>query len=195
MKLKKRDIQGLVVVAFLGCIIAIALHKCPECPKEPVPEPEVKKESVVFKGTFLEVLKEATKLVAGECPQSELYEADATIADPGMIVDDVKGWNFVYNFPEYRTAFISYKDSTFSDVTIINSPWFEDCIIKDLKMDLVEAIKLMRKANYNDKFVDLTVRWPLYPGCKEPFYIFSCPELGWIFVGTNSKKVTLEPFK
>ncbi len=188
-------LQGFVFLALFVCVIVFGTHKCPVCPEEPVPEPEVKKEAVVFEGTFLEVLKKAGELVGGECPQSELYEADANVAEPGMNVGDVSGWKFIYNFPESRTAFISYDGKAFSNVTVVDSPWLEDCIIRDLKMDLVEAIALMRKANYNAKFVDLTVRWPLYPGTKELFYIFSCPELGWVFVGAVSKKVTVEPFK
>jgi len=182
--MKKLLLLGLVLLVFLACTAK----------EEPKPEPPVP-EPTVFKGTFLEVLKEATKMVRAECPQSELYEADAVLPEPAMTTEDVKGWQFVYNFPELKTALIYYKDSTFSNVTVVDEPWMEDCIIRNLKMDLVEAIELMRKANYNDKFIDLTVRWPLYPGCKEPFYIFSCPELGWVFVGANSKKVTLEPFK
>ena len=182
--MKKLLLLGLAILVFLACTVK----------EEPKPEPP-KPEPTIFKGTFLEVLKEATKMVITECPQSKLFEADAAVAEPGMTVSGVKGWRFVYYFPENKTAFISYKDSTFSNVSVVDDPWFDDCIIRDLKMDLPEAIELMRKANYNDKFVDLTVRRPLHPGCKEPYYIFSCPELGWVFVGTNSKKVTLEPFK
>lgn len=179
----------------LGILLLFLMIGCQQQQKEEVVVEEVEvKEKVVFKGTFLEIFQKAKELVVTECPGSEFYEADATIADPGMTADDVKGWKFVFNFPENRTAFISYQDTTFSNVTVVDSPWLEDCIIRELKMDLPEAIELMRKANYNDKFVDLTVRWPLYPGTKEPFYIFSCPELGWVFVGTNSKKVKLQPF-
>lgn len=176
----------------LLCLFVFA--SCKSKPKE-VPQEEPVTE-VIYKGTFLEILKEATKLVSAECPKVELYEADATnIADPGMTAEDVKGWRFVYNVPEDKTAFISYKDSVFSNVTIVDQPWFEDCIIKGVKIDLPEAIELMRKANYSDKFVDLCLRQPLYPGCNEPYYIFSCLKIGWVFVGTVSKKVTVEPFK
>jgi len=191
--MKRNILFSIITLCFVGILICVLTHKCPEPVQEEAPEPVVK-EKVVFKGSFLEVFKKATELVVAECPGAEFYEADAAIADPGMTADDVKGWKFVFNFPEYRTAFISYEDSLFSNVTVVDSPWLEDCIIRELKMDLPEAVTLMRKANYNDKFVDLTVRWPLYPGTKEPFYIFSCPELGWVFVGTNSKKVKLQPF-
>lgn len=168
-----------IVLVFVGC-------------KEEQPE----QKQAVFSGTFLEILKEATKLTIAECPEAKLYEADATNIDTtGMTADDIKGWRFVYYVPKMKTAFIYYKDSLFSNVTIIDQPWLEDCIIDELKMDLPEAIELMRKANYSDKFVDVTVRWPLYPGCNEPYYIFSCPKIGWVFVGTLSKKVTVEPFK
>jgi len=67
-------------------------------------------------------------------------------------------------------------------------------VIKEVGMDITEAIELMRKANYNDKFVAVNLRKPLYPGDTEPYYIFGCPKIGHIFVGVNSKKVTVVSF-
>ena len=82
----------------------------------------------------------------------------------------------------------------FSNVELIPYPTYEDILIRDLKMDLVEAINLMREANYGDIIAAGNLRQPLYPGCVEPYYIFGCPNIGHIFVGTVSKKVTVQPF-
>lgn len=152
-------------------------------------------DETVFKGTFLEVLGAATEMVKEECPEAVLFEADAfNIDTAGMTADDIKGWHFVFWAGDDKTAMIDYKDSLFGDVTILPYPTLEDCFIKKLDMDLPESIELMRKADYNDKFVAANVRWPLYPGCDEPYYIYGCPDVGHVFVGTVSKKVTVEPF-
>ena len=189
---KGGEMKKLLILLLIGMCTFIM---CKDEKKEPAPEPEVI-EKVVFKGTFLEILAKATGIMQAQEAEAELYEADATNIDTvGMTVDNVRGWKFVYYLPNDRTGFITYTDSTFSNVSIVDAPWFEDRMIKNVKMDLVEAIKLMRKANYSDKFVDLCLRWPLYPGNEEPFYIFSCPKIGWIFVGTQSNKVTVEKFK
>jgi hypothetical protein len=90
---------------------------------------------------------------------------------------------------------ISYTDSKFSNVKIVDKPWLEDCVIDTVGLGLAEAIDLMRAANYDAAFAAVTLREPLYPGVDEPSYIFGCPELGHVFVGVNSKKVTLEPFE
>lgn len=180
----------LMLTFVLLILISCATKQQEEEKKEEVPK-------TVFKGTFLEVLNKGIELVKAESAEAALFEADAMKIDTaGMTAEDIKEWRFVYYIPEFKTAFISYKDSIFSNVTIIDQAWMEDCIIKEeVKMDLIEAIELLRKANYSDKFVDLTLRQPLYPGCNEPYYIFSCPKIGWIFVGTVSKKVTVEPFR
>lgn len=171
-------------------LVSIMLFAIVACDKK---EPA----QVVFKGTFLEVLDKATELVKVESNDAVLWEGDAIeIADSAMTADDINGWVFVFGIKEYtETAVIEYKDSTFSNVTIIPKPTFEDCLIKDMKMELTEAIDLMRKANYNDLFVAANLRWPLYPGCVEPYYIFGCPEIGHVFVGVQSKEVIVVPFR
>lgn len=153
------------------------------------------KDPVKFGGTFLDVLNKATEMVKAECPDAVLYEGDAmNLKDSAMTAEDIPNWQFVYWIEDDKTAIIQYADSIFSNVSIIPYPTLEDVLIKAVDMDLVEAIDLMRKANYSDVIAAANLRWPLYPGCDEPYYIFGCPSIGHVFVGVNSKKVTVEPF-
>lgn len=149
-----------------------------------------------FGGTFLEVLGKATEMVKGEYPDAVLWEGDAKVKDSCMTADDFLGWQFLFGIGEgyQKTAIVLYLDSTFSNVTVVNAPVFEDVIIPEVKMELTEAIELMRKANYSDVIAAANLRWPLYPGNDEPYYIFGCPKIGHVFVGVNTKNVTVVPF-
>lgn len=176
--------RGLFAIVLM---VAALFVSCGEKQKEDT--------SVVFKGTFLQVLDKATESVKQISDKAVLYEADALKIDSaGMKAEDIKQWIFVYYLPGDSTATVTYTDSILGPVEVIPDPTFEDRIIKKVGMELKEALVLMRKADYSDKFVAVNLRWPLYPGCDEPYYIFGCPDLGHVFVGVKSKKVTVEPF-
>ena len=154
---------------------------------------EKKKE--VFKGTFLEVLSKATELVKVESPSAIFAEADATVKDQAMTAEDFTGWKFIYWIDLHNSVIIEYKDSTFSNVTAMPEGIWQDWLITEpIKMTLVEAIHLMREANYDDVIKAGNVKRPLFPGSNEPYYIFGSEKFGHIFVGTISKTVTIDTF-
>jgi hypothetical protein len=146
-----------------------------------------------FGGTFLQVLNKATEIVKIKYPEAMLWEGDAKVKDSAMTANDFVAWQFLYKVGDEKTAIVIYSNSLFK-MHIEPYPVFEDILIKEVKMDLIEAIDLMRKADYNDVIAAANLRWPLYPGNEEPYYIFGCPKIGHVFVGVNSKSVTVMPF-
>jgi len=167
----------LLTICFIGCS-----SKQPE------------KEPVKFEGTFLEVLAKATELVKNEQPNAIFAEADATVKDSAMTAKDITGWKFVYWIDLHNSVIIEYKDNTFSNITAMPYGIWEDWLIREpVKMDIPEAIELMRKANYDVVIKACNLKRPLHPGSMEPFYIFGSV-IGHIFVGTESKTVTINKF-
>lgn len=149
---------------------------------------------------------EAWKIVTSKYPNANFYEADGyPEGGSGTKPEDVQTWRFVYNIPPgskecpgvptNTTVTLRYEKGTFAKPEHVCQPWLEDVIIPlPIKMDLAEAIVLMRKAGYTDPFSSVTLRWPLYPGVKEPYYIFGIPTKRiWVFVGVYDGKVTTEP--
>jgi hypothetical protein len=156
--------------------------------------------------TFLDILNEAYKKVLAAYPNAQFYEADGyPDSSGGTKSDDVQTWRFVYNIPPgskecpdvpyNTTVMLRYDKGSWGKLDHICEPWLEDVVIPlPIKMDLIEAIILMSKAGYTDPFTSVTLRWPLYPGVNEPYYIFGMPSKGvWVFVGVYDKKVHTEP--
>jgi len=180
----------ILILLFLVCMFVT----CGEVKKEEIKPDEVV-EKVIFNGTFLEVLNKATELVKAEKADAIFAEADATMKDSSMTVNDILGWKFIYWIDIQNSMIIEYKDSTFSNITAMPYPILEDYIIREpIKMDIVEAVELMRKANYDGLIKFCTLKKPLFPGSKEPYYIFGSEKYGHIFVGTISKTVTIDKF-
>jgi hypothetical protein len=155
---------------------------------------------------FLEILMKAWNIVTAQYPHAQFYEADGRPeGGSGTNPDDVQEWRFVYNIPpgskecpdtpSNTTVMLRYYKGSFSKPSHVCEPWLEDVIIPlPIKMDLGEAITLMQKAGYTDPFSSVTLRWPLYPGVKEPYYIFGIPaQKVWVFVGVYDSKVHTEP--
>lgn len=154
---------------------------------------------------FLDILNEANKKVLAKYPNAQFYEADGYPEGNGTNPDDVQTWRFVYNIPAgskecpdvpyNTTVMLRYIKGTWGNLDHVCEPWLEDVVIPlPIKMDLKDAIILMQKAGYTAPFNSVTLRWPLYPGVKEPSYIFGIPsQKVWVFVGVYSKKVHTEP--
>ncbi|WP_151089054.1 hypothetical protein [Hymenobacter baengnokdamensis] len=90
------------------------------------------------------------------------------------------------------TAFaIMTQWGEFGPIQFIAHPWLEDVVISwPIKMDIVQADELLKKAGYTDPYGAVTVRHPLYPGSYEPYYIFSMMSGSYVFVGVNDGKVS-----
>ncbi|QCX76471.1 hypothetical protein C9F11_13990 [Streptomyces sp. YIM 121038] len=59
-----------------------------------------------------------------------------------------------------------------------------------VNLELTEADKILReKAHYTGPVNEVDLRWPLFPGMNEPYYVFSTPQFGHYFVGVYSHQV------
>ncbi|WHM37541.1 hypothetical protein [Streptomyces sp. BPTC-684] len=59
-----------------------------------------------------------------------------------------------------------------------------------MSLELTAADKLLKeKAHYSGPYKSVTLRWPLFPGMNEPYYIFNTPDFGHYFVGVYSQQV------
>jgi hypothetical protein len=140
--------------------------------------------------SFLGLADIAVRLVKEEYPDAELYEGDGeSPSGPTTNVHDVNKWGFVFRVEG-------------GSVTIKTKSWGEfyppehhgifvgDRIIPwPIKMDITEADEILKNYGYTGEYTAATLRWPLYPGLEQPFYIFSTPE-GHFFVGVYEKNVT-----
>jgi hypothetical protein len=143
--------------------------------------------------SFVGMANIAVRLVNDQYPGSQLYEGDGiSPSGPTTNVNDVNSWRFVFRTANGGTAFISSTEwGEFGPVTYVNQPWLEDVVIPwPIPMDIVEADQLLKNAGYTGPYGAVTLRWPLYPFSKQPFYIFGMVDGSHIFVGIYDKNVT-----
>jgi hypothetical protein len=143
--------------------------------------------------SFLGVVNIAVRLVTEEYPGAELLEGDG-VSPSGPTTDPKKvdSWRFVFRAGENGTALIHTTQwGEFGPIHYIDQPWLEDVVIPwPFEMDIVEADRLLKQAGYTDPYVGVTVRWPLYPGVKEPYYIFNFGNQYYVFVGIYDGSVS-----
>jgi hypothetical protein len=143
--------------------------------------------------SFLGMANIAVRLVNQKYPGSKLYEGDG-VSPTGLTTDvkNVSQWRFVFLTADGGTAIIRTRTwGEFYPVEYIPQPWLEDIVIPwPVKMDIVEADKLLKQAGYTQPYGAVTLRWPLYPGNEQPFYIFGMSGGMFVFVGTYDGSVT-----
>lgn len=143
--------------------------------------------------TFLDMLNEANAIVQQSYPGAEFYEADLDLGMPGS------PWQFVFNDPSTQPNSTVILKNYMGQIELppqhVDSPWLEDRIIPlPIKLDLEQAEKLAQDAGWTGNIVYINLRWPLYPGANEPYYIFGIPSQGvHVFVGVYSHEVTTSP--
>ncbi|MQS18106.1 hypothetical protein F7Q99_39455 [Streptomyces kaniharaensis] len=134
-------------------------------------------------------------LAREQFPEAELYEADGVNeGEPTPDVHDIGMWRFVFRVDEGTVFVKTVKPwGDLENPELIRQPWLEDVVIpQPLPMDVTQADKLLKeKGHYSGPYKTVTLRWPLYPGRNEPYYIFGTPDqrLGWYFVGIYSQTV------
>lgn len=58
-----------------------------------------------------------------------------------------------------------------------------------IKVSIEEAIKEFHHGDWGSYFVDrISLYWPLYPGCDEPFYLFQSNLGVYVHIGAYTKK-------
>ncbi|KAF9523271.1 hypothetical protein CPB83DRAFT_887034 [Crepidotus variabilis] len=146
--------------------------------------------------SYLGNVNDAIRIVEKLYPQAALYEVDGVASDgkPTGDATKINKLRVVFRAGE-GTVIINTTSSwgEWSVPTYIPEPWLEDVVIPwPIKMDIVEAAKIMdadKKAFV--EFSSVTLRWPLYPGTEEPYYIFNSKG-HYVFVGVYSHKVSFE---
>ncbi|HEX8054993.1 MAG TPA: hypothetical protein VF517_18570 [Thermoleophilaceae bacterium] len=139
---------------------------------------------------FLEMLDEANSIVTADYPQAELFEASINLTLLGA------PWQFVFGDPATSPASTvilkNFEGQFQTPPQYIDSPWGDDNAIPlPITLDLQEALSLCEQKGCGSGNPDyITLRWPLYPGDTEPFYIVT-----WVsanqrcFVGVNTQNV------
>lgn len=146
--------------------------------------------------SFLGMANIAVRLVTQKYPGSQLYEGDGiSPSGPTTNIKDVNSWRFVFQVPDNGTAIIkSSVWGEFYPIQYIPQPWLEDVVIPwPIKMDITQADQLLKQAGYSQAYGAVTLRWPLYPGIEQPYYIFSLTTGVYVFVGVYDGSVTTHP--
>lgn len=146
--------------------------------------------------SFLGMANIAVRLVTKQYPGAQLLEGDGVSpSGPTTDVNNVNSWRFVFRTQDGGTAFIqSSVWGEFNPITYVPHPWLEDVVIPwPISMDITKAAALLTQAGYSQPYGYVTLRWPLYPGIEEPYYIFSMPGVGYVFVGVYDGAVTTHP--
>lgn len=144
---------------------------------------------------FLGYLAGADQLVTAKYPEAQFYEADKfNVNLPGS------PWRFVFNDPSTRpnsTVIIERFDQGFGEPRHIKEPWLGDRVIKlPISLGLAEAQALCQKIGCQGTVETIVLRYPLYPGVKEPFYIFTMPAQGRrCWVGVRSHEANCSPIE
>ena len=140
--------------------------------------------------SFLGCVNIAVKLVSQQYPGANLYEVDTHAANPGL-PSPLKDLRAVFQVKGGTAFAIMTQWGQFGPIQFTPHPWLEDVVIPwPIKMDIVEADRLLKKAGYTGPYGAVTLRHPLYPGSNEPYYIFTMMSGEYIFVGVNDGEVS-----
>lgn len=146
--------------------------------------------------SFLGRVNIAVRLVQDQYPGAQLLEVEALPPTPQAVTNPnaLSQLKVVFRAGNGTAIIKSIGWGSFGPVQYIGSPWMEDVVIAwPIKMEASEADSLLKKAGYTGPYGAMTLRHPLYPGIKEPYYIFSMTTGQYVFVGVNDKKVTVNP--
>lgn len=145
--------------------------------------------------SFLGMANIAVRLVRDRYQDAQLYEGDGiSPGGPTTKVQDVNSWRFVFRAGDGGTAIIrSTVWGEFGPIQYIPEPWLEDRVIPwPIDMEITKADDLLKQAGYTQPYSSVTLRWPLYPGMNQPFYIFQVEGVGFVFVGIYDGSVHRE---
>lgn len=145
---------------------------------------------------FVGMANIAVRLVREKYQNAELYEGDGiSPSGPTTNVEDVNSWRFVFRAGDGGTAIVrSTVWGEFGPIQYIPEPWLEDRVIPwPIEMDITQADGLLKRAGYTGPYSTVTLRWPLYPGTNQPFYIFQTGREDFVFVGVYDGSVKREP--
>lgn len=139
----------------------------------------------------------AMQLIASQYPGAQLYQVDGAFSaranlEDGMALDCIE---FLFKIQDGGVVRLTSTPwGGVGPIQYTPYPWLEGRIIPwPISMDLSDAIAFMRKAGYEAPCKTMALRWPLFPGVLEPFYIFGLANQTFIFVGVYTRSVMVHP--
>jgi hypothetical protein len=145
---------------------------------------------------FQEMLNEAAQIVRKHYPGSRFLEADINYELFGS------GWRFVFDVPAtslkdtHATVILYNVLGKFQmPLQLVEAPWSGDQPIPlPLPLDLEKAEELAQQAGKHGMVSSVSLRWVLFPGIEEPYYILTIPDRDLlVFVGVYSQQVRATP--
>jgi hypothetical protein len=144
------------------------------------------------------LIKQATAKIRAnpQFKKAVLLEADGA-PDKGSTTkaSAVNHWRIVFQNQttkgsKYASAWMKVVNGKLGKVVGVKEPFVEDRNIAVVpKMTLATAVAKLRKGGHKDAFANVTLRYPLGPGFKEPLYIFGFEGNEFWSVGTKTGKV------
>lgn len=142
--------------------------------------------------SFLGCVNIAVNLAAKKYPTTTLAEVETHVTNPGS-PSPIKDLRVVFQADGGATSVFATMTQwgEFGPLEFKRQAWVEDVVIPwPIKMDIVEADQLLKKAGYTGPYGAVTLRHPMAArGMHEPYYIFSMMTGEYVFVGVNDKKV------
>jgi hypothetical protein len=142
------------------------------------------------------MLNEAAQIVRKHYPGSRFLEADINYELFGS------GWRFVFDVPAtslkdtHATVILYNVLGKFQmPLQLVEAPWSGDQPIPlPLPLDLEKAEELAQQAGKHGMVSSVSLRWVLFPGIEEPYYILTIPDRDLlVFVGVYSQQVRATP--
>lgn len=137
----------------------------------------------------------AIRIVTEKYPDAVLYEANGkATGGPATKAADIDRMRVVFGNSGLSTIMIEETAyGEFGEPKLVQEPWLGDTVIdlSKVKLDLGDAIERKRASGYAGAFNGVTLRHPLHPDCKNPYFIFPSSQTGqFIFVDVVTGEVS-----
>jgi hypothetical protein len=131
------------------------------------------------------------RLIKAFYPDAFLWEVDGTASPPSTDPRGLTSMRVVCSDGHNGTVIVrTTRWGEFGPPEYFRQPWVEDVKINwPVPMDLPEATEIVQGAGYKSPFGFVTLREPLYPFYREPLFIFAFAGIGYVGVGTYSRRV------
>ena len=155
------------------------------------------------KESFLANVNVAVRKVQTKYPDAKLYEVDASLpkpdSPPTTDATQLTKLRAVFRNADNTTVTITSQElwGEWNESVLVSEPWLDDVVVPwPIKMDIVQAAKLVQDAGYTAPFFTCTLRHPLQGPTEkipeQPYYIFGVGDFTWYLVGVNDGHVYVE---
>jgi hypothetical protein len=140
--------------------------------------------------SFCQRITSGLTAVRAAYPEAELYEVQMQFTAPVAQVDDRVLLKMVFRVNGGIVKLESPDPWTIGSPQFTAGLWVGDRVIAlPLGLELFEADGLLKQAGYVGLYDTITLRWPVYYTMTQPYYIFGTVVYGYVFVGSNDRKV------